>query len=96
MNDNIIKVLQEECIEEISFFSEVYLFGSSLCRTNPNDIDLLIIYEEGADSHIEKKKGNIFDLLMSAMGIECHFVTLSRNEIDQTKFLNHVVHKKLK
>ena len=95
MND-IFKVLQEECREVIAHFSEVYLFGSSLHETNPNDIDLLLVYEEEAIRFIEEQKRQIFDLLMLFTGIECHFVTLSKKEMSQTGFLNHVKHKKVK
>ena len=95
MND-ILKVLQMECMEAIGFFSDVYLFGSSLYKTNPNDIDLLVVYEGDASFSIEKQKEKIFDLLVSETGIECHFVTLSRDEMDQTRFLNYVTYKKIK
>ena len=93
---DILKVLQGECIEAIGFFNEVYLFGSSLHETNPNDIDLLLVYEGDVSHIIEEKKGNIFELLVSNTGIECHFVTLSRTEMRQTEFLNYVINKKIK
>ena len=83
-------------MEAIGSFSEVYLFGSSLHKTNPNDIDLLLVYEGEVSCRIEDKKEIIFDLLVSATGTECHFVTLSRNEMSQTAFLNYVIHEKIK
>ena len=92
----ILEVLRRECMEAIDSFSEAYLFGSSLHETNPDDIDLLLVYEGHADRHIEEKKDTIFKLLMVAVGIECHFVTLSKNEVDQAGFLNHVVYERIK
>lgn len=94
--NGILKVLQEDCSEVMEFFSEVYLFGSSLYETNPSDIDLLLVYEEESDFHIDDNKRSIFDLLMTATGIECHFVTLSKYEMNQTGFLNQVKHERIK
>ena len=92
---DILSILKERRAA-FDFFSEVYLFGSSLLVTNPADIDLLLVYEGVAERHIEDKKSEIVDLMISSTGIECHFVTLSRNEIEQSHFLGYVVHKKVK
>ena len=94
--NNILEALRGECKEDIAFFSEVYLFGSSLYKTNPNDIDLLLVYERDERQQVAGKKDNIFNLLMLATGIECHFVTLSKNEMIQTGFLNQVKHERIK
>ncbi len=92
---NILSALQER-IPAFDFLGEVYLFGSALLTDNPDDIDLLLVYEGVAEQCIEDKKGEIVDLVVSIIGIECHFVTLSRNEIQQSHFLNYITYKKIK
>ena len=81
----------------LSGFSEVYLFGSILQGAQPNDIDMLLVYHEYNDrGSMEDEKGQIVDWLASHTGIDCHFVTLSQNELRDTKFLNYVDHVKIK
>ncbi len=77
------------------FFDEVYLFGSSLTKLTPNDVDLLLIYKWYSPK-IEVKKGEISLFLQKLLDIEIDLTILSQNELEQTEFLkNTVFYKKI-
>lgn len=73
------------------FFDEVFLFGSSITSTNPNDIDILLIYDEYSPE-ITNQKSNIEKAFHRKLGSEIplHFTVLSKKELSETKFLTRI------
>lgn len=76
-------------------FSEVYIFGSVLLTNTPNDVDILLVYEREIN-RIGLEKGKISDFFAFTIGIDGHLVTLSKNEMEQTKFLDYVAYERIK
>lgn len=67
----------------------IYLFGSGLCTSNPNDIDLLIVYDAKNVSinevlALRKELGNEISLKMR---IPAHICLLSTNEMEYQVFV---------
>lgn len=73
------------------FFRQAFLFGSSLRSDTPNDLDLLLVYEDGkvdlAVSEGEKIKEK---LAYSLPMVSVDLTILSESELAQTKFLSSV------
>jgi hypothetical protein len=79
------------------FFDQVFLFGSSLWTDSPNDIDILLIYEPATSERVNIEKDKVEELLAKVFP-DCtvDYTTLSISELQQTNFLAHVVHQKIK
>lgn len=88
--------LVDLCDDSMSPFYEVYLFGSALNSGSPTDVDLLLVYEGEATLRISEAKAKLNDGLESRIGLTGHFVTLSRNEMAQTRFLCYVDYVRIK
>ena len=91
------------CLIEIrdgtfDFFDEVYLFGSSLERNDPEDIDLILVYRRGQDlSEVAAAKQNVVDALcLMGEGKLIDVTTLSKSELAQSGFLERIRHKPIK
>ena len=80
------------------FFDEVYLFGSSLERNDPEDIDLILVYRRGQDlSEVAAARQNVVDALcLKWDGKLIDATTLSEAELAQTRVLQRIRHKKIK
>ena len=81
----------------MQFFDAVYVFGSALSSQSPNDIDILLVYDEKRLCEVEASRTRLEIELRDRFGdTEFHFTTLNRNEMQQTGFLELVRHEKLK
>ena len=80
------------------FFDEVYLFGSSLKTSDPEDIDLILVYRRGQDlSEVVAARQNVVDTLcLKWEGKLIDATTLSEAELVQTGILERIRHKKIK
>ncbi len=67
-------------------FASAYLFGSILCKNNPNDIDVLLIYTQYSSSLLEIVKNVQFDL-ENFFQLPVHLTVLSNSELKSTNFL---------
>ena len=95
MNDIEKTLLKNKKI--FDFFSEVYLFGSSLSGSKEfNDIDLLLIYEVYSKEVIYNKNV-IASYLNEIFNIHIDITALSKNELQETQFLKKLnkVYKKI-
>ena len=79
------------------FFKQAFLFGSSLYSDTPNDLDLLLVYEDGevdlAVSEGEKIKEKLAYFLPM---ISVDLTILSESELVQTEFLSSIDYVALK
>ena len=80
-----------------ALFEEIYVFGSALWSDRPNDIDILLVYDQSrlpevvtAKTHLEPELGD------EAKERVWHFTLLSRTELEETRFLSLVHHMKLR
>lgn len=79
------------------FFDAVYVFGSALSSPSPNDIDILLVYDDERLCEVEAARTRLEMELRDKFGnAEIHFTTLNHNEIQYTGFLELVRHEKLK
>ena len=87
------------CCEEVfKFFEEVYLFGSSLYKDAPEDIDLVLVYRTGEElRRVSSEKQKILDLLsVKFCATLIDLTTLSEDELSKTRFLGRINHKQVK
>jgi len=80
------------------FFSEVYLFGSSLNNSQySNDIDLLLVYKSYSQQ-IESERKIITSILENLFEKDIDITILSEEELKETKFLERLYspYKKIK
>lgn len=82
-------------------FSKVYIFGSALISPHPNDLDVLIVYDErycSPETAFDMHKQMIDDL-ESVSNIPIHVTMLSKGENSKAMFhkqINAVLLEKLK
>lgn len=93
MKETIQKILSE-----VPSSSEIYVFGSVLRSSQPNDLDILVIY----DSKIYPK-ANIYNackrismILSEAFNLDVDLTVLSYSENDRMNFIKEVKAIKLK
>ena len=77
-------------------FKEVYLFGSALSKPCPDDIDLILVYDDKPISTIEDSRVAVNREVFDYFSVDAHLVVLSETEKHQTKFLDLVGYKKIK
>ena len=95
--NKILKALRDRRKDAFGFFEQVYLFGSSLQTDSPNDIDILLIYDEDKSASVKFEKAKVAKLLENKLGDRSiDFTTLNKSELKQTKFLSKVQYKKIK
>ena len=93
MLDNVSRVLAFST----AFFDEVYVLGSALWSQSPNDIDILLVYNDARLWEVEAERARLEAELWDKFGdVEFHFTTLTRTEMQHTDFLRLVRNKKLK
>lgn len=73
-------------------FSGVFLFGSSLTNDLPEDIDILLVYDEGKDIYeIAEKKLEALRLFQAHFyGFLVHLTTLSEAELYASRLASKV------
>lgn len=86
-----------ENINTFNFFTKVYIFGSSINNEHPNDIDLLLIYEDYKDV-LQNEKNYISLFLEKLLKLPIDITILSEKELKETRFLEKLAsrYKKLK
>ena len=89
-----MKKIKEKTVPHSNF--DIYLFGSVLVSKFPNDIDLLIIYEDkqSARTMLEIKgllKRNFKDFDSKKL----HISLATKNELVETNFLDKITYKKI-
>lgn len=83
--------------EAFSFFEEAFLFGSALYNATPNDIDIVLVYEDAKLPQVQYQLSVLADLLTPRLGgYGLDFTALSASELLSTDFLNKVQHKRIK
>lgn len=83
--------------EAFSFFEEAFLFGSALYNATPNDIDIVLVYEDAKLPQVQYQLSILADLLTSHLGgYGLDFTALSVSELLSTDFLNQVQHWRIK
>ena len=95
--NGVLAVLLNSKEDAFAYFNRVYIFGSCLVTAQPNDIDILLVYE-GADlNEVDAQKAHTDKLLTRKLvGYSLDFTTLSTSELKQTRFLSKVSHLKVK
>ena len=89
--------VNEFLFSSTAFFDEIYVFGSALWSQSPNDIDILLVYDDAKFCEVEAERAQLEAELRDKIGdIDFHFTTLSRTELQYTDFLSLVRYKKLK
>ncbi len=93
----MINFLLQEKDNILKFWKRIYIFGSFITSDNPNDIDILLVYESInlSQSKIELEKLKFF-LSHNFSQLEFDFLLLSTSEIKQTQFLKQVKYKQIK
>ena len=93
----IIDVLVNSENDIFGFFDQVFVFGSCLATDAPNDIDILLVYGEATLDQVNLEKDRVERLLADIfVDYPLDFTTLSKSELQQTKFLMRVPHQKIK
>lgn len=86
---SVIQAIQHH-IELFHSFEGVYLFGSILSqKEEPNDIDLLLIYET-LTSEILNDLNEIKDTFAQLYGIQFDLTVISENEEDESKLIGRL------
>ena len=86
-----IKILLGVHRDAFQFFEDAYVFGSALVRDYPNDIDILLIYDERKLRDVRVEKARLATILGQVLP-DCvfDFTTLSKGELVHTNFLERV------
>lgn len=96
MTKDLLRRVSEK-IETFDFFDEVYLFGSILCSDIPNDVDVLLVYEDWKLPQIHREKKEVAKVLSNLFDdLPLDFTTLSYSELEETNFLEKVMYRRLK
>ena len=96
MNE-LIDSLRDLSDEVFDFFERVYLFGSSLYMYEPNDIDIILVYDKNKLERLEYEKARVEKELAGRLGdMGFDFTTLNQSELTQTAFLACVPHVRIK
>ena len=91
-----VMLAMEESV--LDCFTEVYLFGSALDTGSPNDIDIVLVYPEGKEIwQVQDERANLIEMLsqvFEGIGIDC--TTLSKAELEATRFLERITYETIK
>ncbi|WP_236883230.1 nucleotidyltransferase domain-containing protein [Clostridium botulinum] len=78
--------------------AEIYVFGSVLRSLEPNDLDILVIYDSKiypkANIYIACKK--MIDILAKTFNLDVHLTVLNYSENNEMNFVKNVKAIKLK
>ena len=75
-----------------NLFIKVYIFGSSINNKHPNDIDLLLIYQDYKDV-LQNEKNDISKFLEKLLKLPIDITMLSERELKDTEFLEKLTFK---
>lgn len=90
---NQIKVVIEKKADLFMNFEEVYIFGSVVSsRRFPNDIDMLLIYDEYKKDMLNEIE-TVRLQVEEKINIQADLTVLSKAEIDETCFLSRLQYK---
>ena len=69
--------------------SEAFVFGSALSVENPNDFDLLIVYDNNycSASNAYSYHQDLVDAIEARYKLPVHMIPLSKHELKSTKFV---------
>lgn len=95
MHNEVIKVIRRN-LASLSVIKHIYVFGSVLdCNSIPNDIDILLIYDEYTDD-VKHASKHIKNVLESEFDIPVDLVLLSTQEEKDVNFLSRIHWMRLK
>ena len=95
MHNEVIKVIRRN-LASLSVIKHIYVFGSVLdCNSIPNDIDILLIYDEYTDD-VKHASKHIKNVLESEFDIPVDLVLLSTQEEKDVNFLSRIHLMRLK
>jgi predicted nucleotidyltransferase len=78
-------------------FDNVYIFGSILYKNNPNDLDLLVVYNNNIKQKIVSYyKEKIITYLNKYIDLDIHCIAMSVREILESQLLNKIDFFKIK
>lgn len=69
---------------------EIYLFGSFLKKNNPNDIDMLVIYDDFDCGVVINQIDKLVELIESVSDCPVDMTALTRAEMKEIAFLNRL------
>ena len=90
LNSYNILIFVKKHISLFKSFDEVYLFGSSLTNTFPNDIDILLVYSVDNKDIIVKDLDGIVSVLFDHFQIPIDITALSHDELSDCGFLEKI------
>lgn len=70
-------------------YVEIYVFGSFLTKDYPNDIDILVIYDD-FDHGVTERLDKLMRLVESVSNYPADVTALTRDEIKEIKFLDRL------
>lgn len=91
LEERINELCNEIKNNQSSFSScaEVYLFGSFLTKAHPNDIDILVVYDD-FDCGVINQLDKLTRLVESVSDYPADVTALTRAEVKGTKFLDRL------
>jgi predicted nucleotidyltransferase len=95
--NKLFKIISDH-IDIFNSFTEVYLFGSVIqSNKEPNDVDLLLVYEKYSDEILDAKN-MIESFLKNLLVLNIDATILSEQELEQTGFIEKIAftYKRLK
>ncbi len=94
----ILDILEQDGSSLFKGFTGVYVIGSVLQDAAPNDIDLVLIYDnETTLAKINSARSRVVDTLLRRFKglITIHLTVLSDEELSETQFLKQVRHHRI-
>ena len=95
--NQLVEILLNTHEDIFAIFDQVAVFGSALRSDAPNDIDILLVYDNATPEQVNCAKNGLEEILAYEFpDYVLDFTTLSRSELQQTDFLAKVPHQKIK
>lgn len=94
----ILDVLERDRSSVCKIFTGVYVIGSVLQEESPNDIDLVLVYDnEVTLARINSARSKVVDTLLRRFDglITIHLTVLSEEELSETQLLKQVRHHRI-
>lgn len=93
----IFHILVCDVENNFGFFTGAYLFGSSLYDDNPNDVDIILLYDEKKIRLVGPEKDRLENTLATILnGLPIDFTTLTVSEAAQVGFLDRITYRCIK
>ena len=93
----IFRTLVDDADSIFGLFICVYLFGSALYDDNPNDVDILLIYDKKNIHLVGPEKKRLVNILSARLrGLPINFTTLTVSELAQVGFLDRITYRCIK